>query len=98
MAAERLRSTHAGHCQPSGDCRIGMFLICSHFFHQEKIYRLNRALPMMLPMNLPESPECSQKQSGAFFTPEGIARSLTAWAARRTSDRMLDPSCGDGSF
>ena len=53
---------------------------------------------MMLPMNLPKSPECCQKQSGAFFTPEGIARSLTAWAVRRASDRLLDPSCGDGQF
>ena len=53
---------------------------------------------MILPMNLPKSPECSQKRSGAFFTPEGIARSLTVWAARRASDRLLDPSCGDGQF
>ena len=54
---------------------------------------------MMLQMNLPESPPAySQKHTGAFFTPADIARSLTAWAARCASDRLLDPSCGDGQF
>lgn len=44
------------------------------------------------------SPVLCQKQSGAYFTPEGVARALVAWAAKCESDRVLDPSCGDGQF
>lgn len=44
------------------------------------------------------SPEYSQKRSGAYFTPDDVAASLVAWACRRPSDRMIDPSCGDGRF
>ena len=39
-----------------------------------------------------------QKVSGAYFTPECVVESLVRWAARRASERMLDPSCGDGRF
>lgn len=43
-------------------------------------------------------PVFSQKQSGAYFTPSDVARGLVAWAAQAPSDRLLDPSCGDGEF
>lgn len=43
-------------------------------------------------------PELSQKRSGAYFTPDGVAASLVAWAVHKAEDRMLDPSCGDGQF
>lgn len=53
-------------------------------------------------MPIPEQLELieftSQKRSGAYYTPDGVARSLVSWAVRRSSDRMLDPSCGDGIF
>jgi adenine-specific DNA methylase len=39
-----------------------------------------------------------QKLSGAYFTPEPIAEALACWAIRKDSDRLLDPSCGDGRF
>ena len=39
-----------------------------------------------------------QKQSGAYFTPSDVARTLVSWALRVPSDRLLDPSCGDGQF
>lgn len=39
-----------------------------------------------------------QKLSGAYFTPEPLVEALTCWAVRATSDRLLDPSCGDGRF
>jgi hypothetical protein len=39
-----------------------------------------------------------QKLSGAYFTPEALVAALTCWAVRRDSDRLLDPSCGDGRF
>lgn len=43
-------------------------------------------------------PEYSQKRSGAFFTPDDVCAALVAWACRKPSDRMIDPSCGDGRF
>jgi len=45
-----------------------------------------------------ESPVLCQKRSGAYFTPSGVAGALVAWAVRSPSDRLLDPSCGDGQF
>lgn len=39
-----------------------------------------------------------RKARGAFFTPEAVARYVTEWAVRRTSDRILEPSCGEASF
>lgn len=32
-----------------------------------------------------------------FYTPEDVARSLVSWAVRDPTDRLLDPSCGDGA-
>lgn len=39
-----------------------------------------------------------QKLAGAYFTPPPIVEALVCWAVRRDSDRLLDPSCGDGRF
>ena len=39
-----------------------------------------------------------RKHSGSYYTPEAVVRSLVAWAAHDCSDRLLDPSCGDGRF
>lgn len=39
-----------------------------------------------------------RKRSGAYYTPDATVRALVTWAVRRGSDRMLDPSCGDGRF
>lgn len=44
------------------------------------------------------SPILCQKKSGAYFTPGDLARALVTWAVRSPSDRLLDPSCGDGQF
>lgn len=44
------------------------------------------------------SPEYSQKRSGAYFTPSDVSEALVAWACHKSTDRMLDPSCGDGQF
>ena len=44
------------------------------------------------------APEHSQKRSGAYFTPGDVSAALVAWACRKPSDRMIDPSCGDGQF
>lgn len=42
--------------------------------------------------------EYSQKRSGAYFTPGAVSAALVAWACRKPTDRMIDPSCGDGQF
>ena len=39
-----------------------------------------------------------QKRSGSYFTPDEGVKTLVSWAVKRRSDRMLDPSCGDGRF
>lgn len=44
------------------------------------------------------TPEYSQKRSGAYFTPDDVCAALVAWSCRKPSDRMIDPSCGDGRF
>ena len=46
----------------------------------------------------PGTDPARQKSAGAFYTPDAVVRSLVAWAVRRPSDRLLDPSCGDGRF
>ena len=40
----------------------------------------------------------SRKQAGAYYTPGRVVSSLVQWAVRDKSDRLLDPSCGDGRF
>ena len=40
----------------------------------------------------------SRKQAGAYYTPNGIVSNLVRWAVRKETDRLLDPSCGDGRF
>ncbi|KAA1012624.1 SAM-dependent DNA methyltransferase [Paraburkholderia panacisoli] len=40
----------------------------------------------------------SQKESGAYYTPDAVTESLLRWALRSEHDRLLDPSCGDGRF
>jgi len=43
-------------------------------------------------------PETSQKRSGAYFTPSDVSAALVAWACHSATDRLIDPSCGDGQF
>ena len=40
----------------------------------------------------------NQKQHGAYYTPDDVVRALIGWAVHDESDRLLDPSCGDGRF
>jgi adenine-specific DNA-methyltransferase len=44
------------------------------------------------------APRLSQKEAGAYYTPDPVVTSLMAWAVRHEGDRLLDPSCGDGRF
>lgn len=40
----------------------------------------------------------TKKKAGAYYTPDYVAESLLSWAIRSATDRLLDPSCGDGRF
>jgi adenine-specific DNA-methyltransferase len=42
--------------------------------------------------------QCSQKQAGAYYTPDDVVTSLLQWAVRDADDRLIDPACGDGQF
>ncbi len=39
-----------------------------------------------------------RKHLGSYYTPLPIARALTNWAIRSSSDRLLEPSFGEGAF
>lgn len=39
-----------------------------------------------------------RKARGAFFTPPEVTHYLAAWSIRAASDRVLEPSCGDGAI
>jgi len=39
-----------------------------------------------------------QKLRGGYYTPDAIAHFLSKWAIRRPDDRILEPSCGNGTF
>ncbi|MDE0440729.1 MAG: class I SAM-dependent methyltransferase [Gammaproteobacteria bacterium] len=49
-------------------------------------------------LRLSEEAERTAKESGAYYTPDPVAAALVQWAARMATDRLLDPSCGDGRF
>ncbi len=38
------------------------------------------------------------KLRGGYYTPDKISEFITEWAIRTSSDSVLEPSCGDGSF
>lgn len=38
------------------------------------------------------------KLRGGYYTPANVAEFIVKWAMRYTDDRILEPSCGDGSF
>jgi len=42
--------------------------------------------------------QLSQKEAGAYYTPDGVVRSLLRWAVREQQDNLIDPACGDGRF
>lgn len=53
-----------------------------------------------MPTNLALVPDTAElrKARGAFFTPDAIAEFVTNWAVRSSSDRVLEPSCGEAAF
>lgn len=49
-------------------------------------------------MSIAKTSRVKKRQLGQFLTPMGVARSLVAAIPFRKSDRVLEPSMGDGSF
>lgn len=45
-----------------------------------------------------KNPSVSTKLRGGYYTPVTIARFLTAWGIRTSTDTVLEPSCGDGNI
>jgi len=45
-----------------------------------------------------KQPVNSQKLRGGYYTPVELSDYLTNWAIRDGSEKILEPSCGDGSF
>ena len=43
-----------------------------------------------------KKPLSSDKLRGGYYTPPALARFLARWAIRTPSDKVLEPSCGDG--
>lgn len=39
-----------------------------------------------------------RKARGAFFTPNEIAEFIVQWAVRSSTDRVMEPSCGEAAF
>ena len=46
---------------------------------------------------LPDTAEL-RKARGAFFTPVELCKFVCEWAVRSSSDRVLEPSCGEAAF
>ena len=46
----------------------------------------------------PAMASSDQKALGAFYTPNAVVETVLHWALHCDSDRLLDPSCGDGRF
>ena len=40
----------------------------------------------------------AQKMRGGYYTPRALAEHMCQWAIRSPTDRVIEPSCGDGSF
>lgn len=47
--------------------------------------------------SLPDTIE-ARKRLGAWYTSDNLVRPLVDWAITSPSDRVMDPSCGDGAF
>lgn len=45
-----------------------------------------------------KKPPSEQKLRGGYYTPTRVATFLASWAVRTKSDRVFEPSCGDGAF
>jgi adenine-specific DNA-methyltransferase len=40
----------------------------------------------------------AQKLRGGYYTPKQIAKFLCKWAVDEHTNKVLEPSCGDGNF
>jgi len=51
-------------------------------------------------MNFPSNKQLvsSRKRRGGYYTPVELAQYLVRWGLRHGTERILEPSCGDGNF
>ncbi|MBK8916175.1 MAG: SAM-dependent DNA methyltransferase [Phycisphaerales bacterium] len=63
-----------------------------------KIRVPNNSAPLFDDVAVSNDDVSREKATGAYYTPDAVVRSLISWALRRPTDRLLDPSCGDGRF
>jgi len=49
-------------------------------------------------LQLAEGGRNLRKARGAFFTPTAVSAFITRWAVRKSTDRVLEPSCGEAAF
>lgn len=52
--------------------------------------------PIVFPTN--KQPTDRRKLRGGYYTPLDLARYLVQWGVRADTERILEPSCGDGNF
>lgn len=58
---------------------------------------IQQSLPHLLfPTN--KQPVNGRKLRGGYYTPSELANYLTYWGVRENTQRILEPSCGDGNF
>lgn len=60
--------------------------------------RSDQGLDLEAQMTSTNDSPVTRKARGAFFTPPEIADFLSEWAIRESSDRVLEPSCGEAAF
>ncbi len=58
----------------------------------------NRVLCPRAEPPLPRAGMDVVKRTGAYYTPDDVVRTLVRWVVLDSTDRLLDPSCGDGRF
>lgn len=53
---------------------------------------------MPFPESIGKAKPTHRKKRGIFFTPTELAHFVVDWAVQSPSDRVMDPSCGEGVF
>ena len=75
-----------------GRCRLRTSTATSTFLHT----RTDQGTMTSFKSN--KVPPSARKLRGGYYTPTPLADYLCRWAIREPSDRVIEPSCGDGSF
>src|SRR4051812_10894797 len=74
---------------------IGMRAGCLRL---RKACNLRASAWFMKAVKMERQEDAFDKSRGGYYTSADLADWLCAWAIRTSDDRVLEPSCGDGSF